>query len=132
MKSFAQDILQNGLKLSFQNMCTQAYNGAANMLGKNSGMGSTLICKFEKALHLHSLRHCINLATKSANLVSSRMKDCIDVCLELLKLIKYSLKRKTVLENLKLENYVESRKTLEEDADDNVTSAKLKKFSKMH
>ena len=63
--------------------------------------------------------------------MSRGIKDCIDICLELLRFIKYLLKCKMVLEQLKLENYMESAETLEEDADNNTAPAKSKKFSKM-
>ena len=76
----------------------QACDSAANMLGKNSGVGEQLKREFRKALHSHCLGHCVNLAVKSVNLVSRGMKDCIDVCFEILKLIKYSPKREIALE----------------------------------
>ena len=111
-------------------MCGQAHDGIANMLGKNSGVGEQLKQEFQKALCLHCLGHCINLAIKSVNLVSRGMKDCIDVCFEILKLIKHSPKRETALEQLKIENCVKSAENMEEDADNNIAPGKIKKFSK--
>ena len=80
-----QNILQNGLKLSLQNMRSQVCNGAANILSKNSGVGKQLKREFLKALHLHFLGHCINLVVKSVNVlrvtkidqVFTKVRNCI-------------------------------------------------------
>ena len=54
----------------------------------------------------------------SVNNVSRGMKDCMDVCLEIIKLIKFSPKREAKLEELKLKDLVETESHEELESND--------------
>ena len=88
------------------------------MLGKNSGVAKRLKDEHPKALEMHCLGHCLNLSVSSVNNVSRGMKDCMDVCLEIIKLIKFSPKREAKLEELKLKDLVETESHEELESND--------------
>ena len=104
--------------MPLHDMRAQAHDGASNMLGKNSGVAKRLKDEHPKALETHCLGHCLNLSVSSVNKVSRGMKDCMDVCLEIIKLIKFSPKREAKLEELKLKDLVETESHEELESND--------------
>ena len=78
-------------------MKAQDYYGASKMLGPKIGVGPQLLKEFPSALHSHCLCNYLNLSTASVKNMSRLMKDMIDVCVEINRLIKYSPKRERFL-----------------------------------
>ena len=76
------------------------------MLGKNSGVIKQLIDECEKALPSYYLGHSTSLSMCLVYNVSYRMKDYMDACMEIIKLIKFSSKWETILENMKMANII--------------------------
>ena len=60
----------------------------------------------------HCYGHALNLGVSDAIKNSQAMKDCLDTCTELVKLIKFSPKREAMLRKLK------------EEADSNATNVR--------
>ena len=108
----------------------QAYDGASNMLGRKSGVAKLIKDVQKKAIHSHCLGHSTSLSVRSIDDVTRGMRDCMDVCMEIVKLIKFSPKRENMLENLKMRDMImaESHEDLEDDAEID-TPLKIKKFS---
>ena len=71
----------------------QACDGAHDVLGKDSGVSKRLNDENEKALPIYCLGHCASLFVKSIENFCRGMTDCMDVCLEIVKLITFSPKR---------------------------------------
>ena len=67
------------------------------MLGPRGGVGTLFHEEHSSALCSHCLCHSLNLSVSSANTVSRSMKDMMDVCLEIVRLIKFSPKRERML-----------------------------------
>ena len=78
-------------------MKAQDYDGASNILGPKSGVGPQLQKEHPSALCSHCLCHSLNLSVASVNNVSRSMKDMMDVCLEIVRLLKCSPKRERFL-----------------------------------
>ena len=117
-------------KLSLRLLRGQAYDGASNMLGRKSGVAKLIKDVQKKALHSHCLGHSTSLAVKSIDDVTRGMRDCMDACMEIVKLIKFSPKRETMLETLKMRDLImaESHEDLEDNTEID-TPLKIKKFS---
>ena len=80
----------------------QACDSASSMLGEYSGVTKRLNDDNEKDLPVCCLGHCVILSVKSIGNACRRMRDCMGTCLEMAKLTKFSPKRETMLEKLKL------------------------------
>ena len=73
------------------------------MSGVRSGV-ATQIQKIEsRALYIHCMGHCLNLAAQDTCRAIKIMPDTFDTVLELSKTIKYSAKKKAMLLKLKSE-----------------------------
>ena len=117
-------------KLSLRLLRGQACDGASNMLGRKSGVAKLIKDVQKKALHSHCLGHSTSLAVKSIDDATRGMRDCVDACIEIVKLIKFSPKRETMLETLKIRYLIiaESHENLEDNTEID-TPLKIKKFS---
>lgn len=71
----------------------QAYDGAANMSGHRSGVATRLLEEEPAALHVHCLAHCLNLCLQDAARKFQPVRDALDLCTEVAKLILWSPKR---------------------------------------
>ena len=80
----------------------QCYDGAANMSGHHSGV-ATQIQEIERAMYIHCMGHCLNLATQDTCRSVNVMADTFNTILELSKTLKYSAKKKAMLSKLKSE-----------------------------
>ena len=83
----------------------QNYDGAASMTGKNAGVKSKILKEEPRALFVHCYGHSTNLAACDALKKTPIIKDGLEVCNELIKLIKYSPKREAILRNCKKEDF---------------------------
>ena len=78
-------------------MKAQDYYGASNMSVPKSGVGQQLQKERPSALCSHYLFHSLHLSVKSVNAVSRTMKEMMDVCLEKVRVFKFSPKRERFL-----------------------------------
>ena len=74
----------------------QAYDGAAVMQGKRTGVATRLKEEEEAALPVHCLAHSLNLCLQDAGRKIQVIHNGMDVVKEIVKLIKFSPKRKTL------------------------------------
>ena len=80
----------------------QAYDGAATMKGKRSGLATRICKEIPAALPVHCLAHSLNLCLQDASRKVTCLRDAIAISREICKLIKFSPKRK----HLFFENYM--------------------------
>ncbi len=74
----------------------QAYDGAAAMQGKHSGVATRLRNEEPAALPVHCLAHSLNLCLQGAGKKIPVIRDAVEVVREIVKLINFSPKRKTL------------------------------------
>ena len=74
----AHDSLLN-LNFSLTLVHVQAYDGASNMLGKDSGVAKRLNDENDKALTMHCLGNCASLSANSIDNMYREMRDCMDL-----------------------------------------------------
>lgn len=87
--------------LKVENARGQCYDGAASMKGSLNGVAKQILDKNDKALYIHCYGHSLNLAVQDAVKENSLLRDTLDVCNEIIKLIKNSSKRQSVLDAIK-------------------------------
>jgi len=71
----------------------QAYDGAANMQGKRTGVATRILKENPAALPVHCLAHSLNLCLQDAGRQVQLLRDALDVVKEMCQLIKFSPKR---------------------------------------
>ena len=71
----------------------QAYDGAMNMQGHRSGLGTQIQEEEPAAIKIHCLAHCINLCLQDVSRKCKVVRDALDLVFEIIKLIKFSPKR---------------------------------------
>lgn len=71
----------------------QAYDGAANMQGKRTGVATRLREEQPAAIPVHCFTHCLNLCLQDASRKLVYVRDALDTVREIGKLIRYSPKR---------------------------------------
>ena len=75
-------------------MCRgQAYDGAANMQGSKTGVAARILQKQPAALPVHCLAHSLNLCLQDAARKLPTLRDALELCREIYKLIEFSPKR---------------------------------------
>ena len=76
----------------------------------------------------HCLGHRTSLSARLINNIMRGMRDHIDFCMEIVKLIKFSLKHENMLEDMKMHEMIiaESHEDLNKDYDEALL--KIKKF----
>lgn len=102
-----KDVLMRS-NLPLNNCRGQCYDGAANMSGRRSGVATQILQEEPRALYLHCMAHCLNLAVQDSCRTIKIMSDSFDTVLELSKIFKYSAKKKAMLLKLKSELSPES------------------------
>ena len=110
------------LQLSLNECRGQCYDGASNMLGKNSGVATRIQNIQPKAHITHCHCHSLSLSLKNTTKESKILSDTMDVSREIVQLIKYSPKRENMLGAVK-ENLEQ------EEADDESKPRGLAQFS---
>ena len=71
----------------------QAYDGAANMQGRKSGVDARVLEEEPAALPVHCLAHNLNLCLQDAAKQIVSLRDAIELCRDVYKLIELSPKR---------------------------------------
>ena len=61
----------------------QCYDGAANMSGRHSGVATQIQQLEARALYMHCIGHCLNLAVQDTCCSITIMRDAFDTVLEL-------------------------------------------------
>ena len=87
-------LLRTSLPLS---LCRgQAYDGAATMQGVRSGVATRLRAEEPAAIPVHCLAHSLNLCLQDAGRKITLIRDSVDVVKEIVKLVNFSSKRKSL------------------------------------
>ena len=73
------------------------------MAGVKGGVATKIQQIEPKAIFTHCYGHALNLSVNDTIKGSAAMKDCLDTCFELVKLIKFSPKREAMLSKIKEE-----------------------------
>ena len=77
----------------------QGYDGAANMSGHIRGVATMLLKEEPAALHVHCLAHCLNLCLQDVGRKLQVVRNALDICIEVGKLILWSPKRMHAFRN---------------------------------
>ena len=93
-------------QIPFQKLCGQCYDGCSTMAGGRPGVAVKIQEIQPKAVFTHCYGHALNLGVGDVIKHANIMRDCLDTCFELIKLIKFSTKREAIL-NLILKNSLE-------------------------
>lgn len=91
------------LQLSLTKVRGQCYDGCSTMAGAKGGVAAKIQELQPKALFTHCYGHALNLSVNDTIKQSSIMRDCLDTCFEVVKLIKFSPKREAMLNLIKEE-----------------------------
>ena len=81
----------------------QCYDGCSTMAGVRGGVAVKIQELEPRVLFTHCYGHALNLSVSDTVKQSSIMKDCLDTCFELVKLVKFSPKREALLNLIKEE-----------------------------
>lgn len=81
----------------------QCYDGCSTMAGAKAGVAARIEELEPRAVFTHCYGHALNLGVSDTIKHSTAMKDCLDTCFEVIKLIKFSPKREAMLRTLKEE-----------------------------
>ena len=73
------------------------------MAGAKAGVATKIQELEPRAVFLHCYRHALNLAVSDTIKQSRPIKDCLDTCYQIIKLIKFSPKREAMLRDVKEE-----------------------------
>ncbi|XP_046571823.1 zinc finger MYM-type protein 1-like [Haliotis rubra] len=95
--------------LPLSNCRGQGYDGASNFQDHVNGVAVQLQGEEPRAVHVHCLAHCINLALQEATRACKPLRDALDITIEVNKLIKYSPKREHLFKNLPKALSIEKR-----------------------
>ena len=74
-----------------------------NMSGRRSGVATQIQQLEHRAIYIHCMGHCLNLAVQDTCCSIKTMRDAFDTILELSKVFKYSAKKKAMLLKIKVE-----------------------------
>ena len=90
-------------EIPFAKIRGQCYDGCNTMAGSKSGVAAKIQQNEPRAVFTHCYGHALSLSVSDTVKRSSIMRDCLDTCYELVKLIKFSPKRDAMLTRLKEE-----------------------------
>eukprot|EP00731_Ephydatia_muelleri_P024881 Em0016g1152a len=85
-------------QIPFTKLRGQCYDGCSTMAGARAGVAVKIQELEPRAVFTH---HALNLAVNDTITKVPKMKDCLDTCYEIVKLIKFSPKREAMLSQLK-------------------------------
>ena len=89
------------MNLDLHNCRGQCYDGTANLAGSRTGTATQLRHVEGRAVIIHCYGHALNLAVADVVKQSKVIRDVLDTVGEINKLLKYSLKRGSLFEQLK-------------------------------
>lgn len=90
-------------QIPFARIRGQCYDGCSTMAGAKGGVAAKILEIEPRAVFTHCYGHALSLSVSDTVKQSSIMRDCLDTCYELVKLIKFSPKRDAMLTRLKEE-----------------------------
>jgi len=79
-------------QIPFTKLRGQCYDGCSTMTGAKAGVAVKIEEVEPRAVFTHCYGHALNLGVSDTIKQSPAMKDCLDTCFELVKLIKFSPK----------------------------------------
>nr|XP_011435340.2 zinc finger MYM-type protein 1-like [Crassostrea gigas] len=91
------------MNISLSKCRGQCYDGASNMSGAKKGVAANITKQEPWAIYTHCYGHALNLAVGDTVKRSKVMRDSLDTVFEMSKLVKYSPRKDTILEQLKRE-----------------------------
>ena len=91
------------MDLPVSKCCGQCYDGASNMSGIRQGTAAQFLLQEPRALYNHCYGHALNLAVGDTIKQIRLLRDTLDTCFEMSKLLKYSPKRDAAFEALRLQ-----------------------------
>ena len=77
------------MQLSLNDLRTQAYDGASDKFGKNTGVSVQIAAQKPKVLSTHCQGHSLNFGIKAATTKSKQMKGVMGIVTEITWLVKY-------------------------------------------
>ena len=90
-------------QIPFTKLRGQCYDGCSTMAGARAGVAVKIQELEPRAMFTHCYGHALNLAVNDTITKVPKMKDCLDTCYEIVKLIKFSPKQEAMLSQLKEE-----------------------------
>ena len=91
-------------ELPFAKLRGQCYDGCSTMAGAKSGVAVRIEEIEPRAVFTHCFGHALNLAVGDTIKHLPDLRDCLDICFEIVKLIKFSPKRDAMLKQQKEED----------------------------
>ncbi|KAL5486927.1 hypothetical protein EMCRGX_G019467 [Ephydatia muelleri] len=88
-------------QIPFTKLRGQCYDGCSTMTGARAGVAVKIQEVEPRAVFTHCYGHAFNPAVSDTITKVQRMKDCLDTCYEIVKMIKFSPKREAMLFQLK-------------------------------
>nr|XP_014341624.1 PREDICTED: zinc finger MYM-type protein 1-like [Latimeria chalumnae] len=76
----------------------RVYDGAGNMAGKLHGLAARIQELELAALYVHCFAHCLNLCLQDSTRQCITIRNALDICMDIEKLVRYSAKRMTTFE----------------------------------
>ena len=92
------------MNISLSKCRDQCYDGASNMSGAKKSVPANITSKEARAVYIHCYGQALNLTVGDTVKRSKVMRDSLDTVFEMSRLIKYSPRRDTMLEQLKRES----------------------------
>ena len=89
------------LQIPLAKLRGQCYDGCSTMAGAKAGVAAKITQQQPRAVFTHCYGHALNLGVSDMIKRSAVLKDCLDTCYELVKLIKFSPKREAMLREIK-------------------------------
>ena len=90
-------------QIPFSKLRGQCYDGCSTMAGAKAGVATKVELIEPRAVFTHCFGHALNLGVADTIKQTLAMKECLDTCFEVVKLIKFSPKREALLRELKEE-----------------------------
>ena len=90
-------------QIPFNKLRGQCYDGCSTMSGSRTGVARQIQHEEPRAIFTHCYGHALNLSVSDTIKKCKLLKNCLDICFEIIKLIKWSPKRECMLAKLKEE-----------------------------
>ena len=106
-----KDVMKDALvrfQIPMAKLRGQCYDGCSTMAGARAGVAKKVEELEPRAVFMHCYGHALNLSVGVTIKQSFAMRDCLDTCYELVKLIKFSPKREAMLRDLKEESEIDA------------------------
>ncbi|CAF3885704.1 unnamed protein product, partial [Rotaria sp. Silwood1] len=78
----------------------QSYDGASNMSGIYGGVSSIILKQYSKAIYIHCVAHCLDLAVHDLTDQCASVGNCIHCVKDIIDFIRRSPKRLVILKNI--------------------------------